>query len=95
MAKFSKERADIGRTLDGTEFGTSLKDLASGDLSRGYSSAEVEDGYGRSGNDGPIVAWEEGDSMPFDSPAYTEEEDRPGILERPGIGWSKSNVRRN
>ncbi len=33
------ERSEIQNTLGGTQFGTALKDLADGDLSRGYFDA--------------------------------------------------------
>lgn len=39
------ERDDIARTLDGTAFGSSLKDLEDGDLTRGFSDAMPEGNY--------------------------------------------------
>ena len=41
------ERDSIQNTLGGTQFGSSLKDLADGDLSRGYfdASPEGSEGY--------------------------------------------------
>lgn len=39
------ERHDISKTLDGTAFGSSLKDLEAGDLTRGYSDGMAEGNY--------------------------------------------------
>lgn len=96
MARKSGENADIGRTLGDTDFGSSLKDFEPGDISRGFCGRDVEDGFERSNNDGRMLAYEENGHDPFEmDPDYTEEEMRPGFLERPGQGYSKSNVRRN
>ena len=40
-----KEKSEINATVGDTEFGTSLKDLEEGDLSRGYFAAGPEGNY--------------------------------------------------
>ena len=40
-----KEKSEITATLGGAKFGTSLKDLEEGDLSRGYFAAAPEGNY--------------------------------------------------
>lgn len=48
------EKNDIANTVDGTQFGSSLKDLADGDLSRGYFTQGFDDEYEEGVPAGPI-----------------------------------------
>lgn len=48
------EKDDIRNTLGGTQFGSSLKDLADGDLSRGYFTEGFDDEYEEGVPAGPV-----------------------------------------
>jgi hypothetical protein len=87
------ERADIDTVLDGTQFGTSLKDLSDGDLTRGHFDADCADGYSFSKNDGRRSAWEEGLET-RDEFGFPTNADHGRLIDRPAVE-AKHNVKRN
>ena len=88
------ERKDIERTLGGTDFGTSLKDLEDGDITRGYFAAAPEGDYE---NGPPEALYTDGMAGVFGTDLAGWEDDEPwgdGFMKRAGRE-SKSNVGRN
>ena len=74
------ENRDIKNTLGNTKFGSSTKDLADGDFSRGFYNAEPEGDYEHSLD--PQPRWDLG----------LDGEGVPGIVHRPR---HKGDVERN
>lgn len=64
---------DIKKTLGDTEFGSSMKDLADGDMARGYFNAEPTSDYERSLEPKPKYAW----------PMDDDDDGDVGFLHRP------------
>lgn len=94
----AKEYDEITNTVGDTDFGTSLKDTAEGDLSRGYYDASSPDGRTMNNNDGLRSEYEDtGEIAPDDDQRHyrwPEDDDDPGLIDRPGLN-SRTKVRRN